>query len=226
MMRGDWFAPWQILDVLPFKPTQYYIFYCAWPPCAKCWIQVACTWYWRRYCSIDVNWLNGKFWCDCSSFCWIHYNGGWCWWGIHCKTKFLKRWQHITLILFIFRKGGRISIKKCLVSTPVKAAYKSPGKVIIFILTYLHCIQKTKLRFFRSPLFETCVLAAGDFPQAGTLGSNETICCGIFWLGGKLSRYCRCWMYLMANLFWGRKTYTTSKLHCKYIPCTQYCFSL
>lgn len=49
-------------------------------------------------------------------------------------------------------------------------------------------------------LFETCALAAGDFPQAGTLGSNETICCGIFWLGGKLSRYCRCWMYLMANL--------------------------
>ena len=96
-------------------------------------------------------------------------------------------------------------------SSPVKAAYKSPGKVI-FILTFLHCIQKTKLRFFRSPLFETCVLAAGDFPQAGTLGSNETICCGIFWLGGKLSRYCRCWMYLMANLFWGRKTYTTSKL--------------
>ena len=97
-------------------------------------------------------------------------------------------------------------------STPVKAAYKLPGKVIIFILTFLHCIQKTKLRFFRSPLFETCALAAGDFPQAGTLGSNETMCCGIFWLGGKLSRYCRCWMYLMANLFWGRKTDTQNWL--------------
>ena len=58
---------------------------------------------------------------------------------------------------------------------------------------------------FFLPLFETCLLAAGDFPQAGTLGSNETMCCGIFWLGGKLSRYCRCWMYLIANLFWGQK---------------------
>ena len=31
-----------------------------------------------------------------------------------------------------------------------------------------------------------------DFPQAGTLGSKDTMCWGIFWLGGKLRRYCRC----------------------------------
>ena len=39
-----------------------------------------------------------------------------------------------------------------------------------------------------------------DFPQAGWTGSNATICCGIGWFGGKLSRYCRCLMYLIANL--------------------------
>ena len=39
-----------------------------------------------------------------------------------------------------------------------------------------------------------------DFPQAGWTGSNATICCGIGWFGGKLSKYWRCLIYFMASL--------------------------
>ena len=39
-----------------------------------------------------------------------------------------------------------------------------------------------------------------DLPHAGCTGSNATICCGMAWFGGKLSKYWRCLMYLIANL--------------------------
>ena len=44
-----------------------------------------------------------------------------------------------------------------------------------------------------------------DFPQAGWTGSNATICCGIGWFGGKLSKYWRCLIYFMASLKLKRK---------------------
>ena len=57
--------------------------------------------------------------------------------------------------------------------------------------------------------FKTCTIIGAvcslidtdaDFPHAGWTGSKATICCGIGWFGGKLRRYCKCLMYLIANL--------------------------
>ena len=71
----------------------------------------------------------------------------------------------------------QLQVGKCLVATPVKAAYKSPGKVI-FILTFLHCIQKTKLRFFAHHCLKLVCWRLVTFPKLERWGQMKQCAVG------------------------------------------------